>query len=216
MSYKKTGWLALVAAVLLFTGVSSANAAIDPDKLQADLNNLVIQGRSIVTSMNSTTLSTSNIVSNMASLQTNMAGFSTAVGALHAYLTIGDGSTGSFSLTPQHLLALQNLSTIISSITTGTSRLSGQATMLAPGVFPTSLNTSFNSMLRLSDDIGLMANRILEMSDKILIMADNIGEMADRILITQMIQSNNLALVVNATLLTQQNAILMMDKFIWF
>ena len=49
-------------------------------------------------------------------------------------------------------------------------------------------------MLRLSDDIGIMANRILEMADKILEMADKIGEMSDRIVETQKIQSENLDL----------------------
>jgi len=48
------------------------------------------------------------------------------------------------------------------------------------------LNTTNATVLRLSDDIGVMADRIL-------LMAGEIGVMADRILETQRIQSTNLA-----------------------
>jgi len=69
------------------------------------------------------------------------------------------------------------------------------------------LNDGIAAVLRLSDDIGTMADRIGEMSDKILVMSDNIGTMADRILVTQQIQSQNLQ-VTEATLLqTQANAL---------
>jgi hypothetical protein len=76
------------------------------------------------------------------------------------------------------------------------------------------LESSLTSMLRLSDDIGVMADRILEMADQILIMADNIGIMADRILATQVIQGDNLQVIVDASLATQKNILMVFSMFL--
>ncbi len=51
--------------------------------------------------------------------------------------------------------------------------------------YETTLKSVSKTVLRLSDDIGVMADRILDMADKI-------GVMADRIVTTQEIQSRNL------------------------
>lgn len=67
--------------------------------------------------------------------------------------------------------------------------------------------SALSAMLRLSQDIGAMADRILEMADRILVMADNIGLMADRILVTQQLQNANVALIQAAILATQQNLV---------
>jgi len=76
-----------------------------------------------------------------------------------------------------------------------------------------SANTEYvRAMLRLSDDIGLMADRILEMADKILIMADDIGDMADRILETQRIQGENVRLTEANILKTQDNLNSILNK----
>jgi len=83
--------------------------------------------------------------------------------------------------------------------------LSETIIVLAPITSLSVLESSLMAMLRLSDDIGTMADRILEMADKILLMADNIGTMADRILATQIIQSNNLQVITDASLTTQEN-----------
>jgi len=61
------------------------------------------------------------------------------------------------------------------------------------------VNTDYvASMLRLSDDIGRMADRILDTEKEI-------GQMSDRILETQKIQSQNLALTQRNILSAQQN-----------
>ncbi|WP_175452457.1 hypothetical protein [Thiohalomonas denitrificans] len=44
-------------------------------------------------------------------------------------------------------------------------------------------------------------------------MADNIGTMADRILLTQVIQNGNIELVLNATLVTQQNLLTLANDY---
>ncbi|WP_457745402.1 hypothetical protein [Sulfurimonas sp.] len=62
-----------------------------------------------------------------------------------------------------------------------------------------------NAMLRLSDDIGAMADRIGEMADRIVATEILIGDMADRILATQELQSSNLALTQANLLKAQEN-----------
>jgi len=62
-----------------------------------------------------------------------------------------------------------------------------------------SVNTEYvNAMLRLSDDIGTMADRIVTTEKEI-------GVMADRILETQRIQNENVALTQKNILSAQQN-----------
>ena len=92
--------------------------------------------------------------------------------------------------------------------------LTGQIVALSSVTTSTTLDASLTSMLRLSDDIGVMADRILEMSDQILIMADNIGLMADRILATQIIQGDNLQVIIDASLETQKNILLLFSMFL--
>ena len=59
------------------------------------------------------------------------------------------------------------------------------------------LDAMLKTTLRLSDDIGVMADRILDMADKI-------GVMADRILETQRIQSKNLEATMKLTQMAMQ------------
>ncbi len=61
--------------------------------------------------------------------------------------------------------------------------------------YQNTFETLIRTTLRLSDDIGIMADRILFTEEQIGIMADRIGEMADRILETQRIQNENIARV---------------------
>ncbi|WP_345987098.1 hypothetical protein WCX18_07995 [Sulfurimonas sp. HSL1-2] len=83
--------------------------------------------------------------------------------------------------------------------------LSTDLQMLSSSMNAATLNDGITAMLRLSDDIGTMADRIGEMADKILIMSDNIGLMADRILETQQLQNDNVALTQSTLLQTQKN-----------
>ena len=62
-----------------------------------------------------------------------------------------------------------------------------------------------NAMLRLSDDIGTMADRIGEMADRIVATELQIGVMADRILETQSLQNVNVAMTQANLLKAQEN-----------
>ena len=71
------------------------------------------------------------------------------------------------------------------------------------------LTASLQSMLQLSADIGVMANRILEMGDLILVMADNIGLQAEQILLTQQAMNVNVATTQAAILGAQDMTIML-------
>lgn len=71
---------------------------------------------------------------------------------------------------------------------------------------PASVNITYvEAMLRLSDDIGTMADRIGEMADRIVSTELQIGIMADRILDTQRLQNENVALTQANLLKAQEN-----------
>lgn len=67
-----------------------------------------------------------------------------------------------------------------------------QAFFLDPfeNVVENMMQSMLDTMLALSDDIGVMADRILLMADNILIMADKIGEMSDRIVATEQLMAD--------------------------
>jgi hypothetical protein len=82
-----------------------------------------------------------------------------------------------------------------------------QIDALAPVTNSAVLADATASMLRLTQDIGVMSGRIMEMADKIIVMADNIGVMAGRIVETEQIQQTNLVLTQNSLLSAQSTTI---------
>jgi len=111
------------------------------------------------------------------------------------------------TLDQNSLQALEDMSRTVTSMANRTTGLSVSLGLLDVTADKLLISSGMTAMLRLSDDIGVMADRILEMADKILVMADNIGIMADRIIQTQLIQSENLAQTQTFLLITQQNII---------
>jgi hypothetical protein len=202
-------------AVILITGLAAVpaqSATLDPVKLTQDLNTLVLQGDDLVAAMSKITLTPLTMSTQLSTIETSAAAYLKNVGTV--YQTVANAvETSTFSVTNEMLVPLQTLATITASLGSGFLVLSQSTVTLASSTSLTTLQSSMAAMLRLSDDIGMMADRILEMADKILIMADNIGLMADRILATQVIQSDNLKVVVDAVLQSQQNSILLIAMF---
>ena len=192
---------------LLLTGPGPARAALDPLTLTGEIDGLNQQGSDLVESINSTILNPFTAAGRLATLETDMTNYSNDVFAV--YDTILGAVDSTMSLDNDLLTSLQDLSSTMAALSQGTMGLSSQLAAIAGS----GMDSSFSSMLRLSDDIGVMANRILEMADKILLMADNIGLMADRILETQVIQNNNIELVINASLQTQRNMLALIQLF---
>ncbi len=204
--------LIMVMTVLLGIAAGPATAALNPTNFEEELAQLVIDGNVLLADMENMALSSFSMASQVSSLETSVQTYLYSVGNLYKTVAASTDNT-TMSLTGDMLVPLQTLATISASLSQGLMNLSGQMVNLAPYTALTTLDASLASMLRLSDDIGVMADRILEMADKILIMADNIGIMADRILATQVIQSDNLVVLVDAGMTTQKNLLMLFSMY---
>ena len=186
---------ACFALALSFAAALPAHAALDAPALQARLDALNAQGRDLLAQVRA-----ARTPLQIAALQGPSAAYAEQLGL--ATTELADGTPAA---TPQILVGLALLSNNQVALSREVSRMGAGAPLGLAGTLLTSLTATYATILRLSDDIGVMADRIGEMADRILIMADKIGEMADRILVTQQIQSANYALAVEAILQTQRN-----------
>lgn len=196
--------------LILFTGLNIAQAA-DSATLNDDLDDLVAQGNDLLTSVNTTVLYPFTMASRLGDLADSVSVYNAQVIAVYQNLA---ETGGTISVTDDTLANLEALGTVSASLAQGVLALSAEVAVLAPATGLSSLENALYSMLQLSSDIGVMADRILEMAGLIMLMADNIGIMADRILATQVIQNGNLALVVDAMLQTQENTLLLFGLYL--
>lgn len=196
--------LAALAAASLATSPAPARA-LDAATLQSDLDALVADGDALVAAYRATLLTSTRMDDQLAALETRTVSWLADVQGVHAAIVASQGST--LALTTGILADLDRLALTGSVLAAELQRLSAQAVALSAVTWRSTLEVSLHTILRLSDDIGTMADRILEMANKILLMADQIGLMADRILATQTLQNTNVKLVVDAILVTQQNVI---------
>ncbi len=203
----------LAATFIVFImSITNAQAALVATTLTSDIDNLILQGNDLLVTIDATTLTSTSMSSQLSTIETDVIDYQAQVTAVYDAIVAESGTT--FSLSDDLLVAFQTLSTVSSSLANATLGLGLQIADIASVTSTSTLSASLTTMLRLSDDIGLMADRILEMANKILIMADNIGLMADRIIATQIIQSDNLKLVINAILQTQTNTIELIKLFL--
>ena len=203
--------LASLIVLLAFTVWTSPARALDAITLTAELDSLSKQGNELLVQVSGVTLTSFTMATELETLETAVSAYTADV--IVVYESIAS-ATGTLSLSDDMLISLQNLSANSASLAQGILALSEAMVLLAPTTFTATLDSSLYAMLRLADDIGVMANRILEMADNIMVMADNIGIMADRILATQLIQNTNIALVTEATLDTQKNTITLISLFL--
>jgi hypothetical protein len=202
---------ASLLAFLAFATWTGPARALDATTLTAELDSLVQEGNQLLVEVSSVTLTSFTMATELETLDAAIGDYTAKVIAVYETT---ESASGTLSLSEDMLLGLQNLSTTSAALAQAVMALSETLILLAPTTFTATLDSSLYAMLRLSDDIGVMANRILEMADNILVMADNIGIMADRILATQLIQNTNIALVTEATLDTQKNTITLISLFL--
>ncbi|MBU0967542.1 MAG: hypothetical protein KKA54_14310 [Proteobacteria bacterium] len=204
----------VLAFVVLQTGISlsPARAALNPTNFTNDLNQLVVSGNTLLATMENVTIKSFTMASQLANLENSVQTYLDSVGTVYRTVS-GSQDNTTMSLTDEMLVPLQTLAAISASLSQSSTALMTQIVVLAPFTSLSTLSASLDSILRLSSDIGVMADRILEMADMILIMADNIGIMADRILATQVIQGDNLNIVVAASLETQKNILMLFSMF---
>ncbi|MFV9616242.1 MAG: hypothetical protein ACNYZG_09810 [Gammaproteobacteria bacterium] len=192
--------LPVILSLLVSTVITNtANAATSA--LASDLQDLVAQGNNVNTQLSAASLNIDNSCTELGSAIASVEAFTAAVEAVSGELS------APLSLDVDSITALDDLSIVSANIASVLPVLSADISVISANSDLADIQAALDTMLKLSDDIGIMADRILEMADKILLMADNIGLMADRILLTQQIQSSNLALTQAFMLGTQENMI---------
>ena len=195
-------------ALFLFAAASQPARALDAATLQTRLDQLNAQGAALLSQARAVRGGLLFAPLQLGALQNASADYAESVDRAVGLLAL---ETGTLQVTPQVLVSLNALTANQAALSRETSRMGSGATLINFTSPNGNLVATYATILRLSDDIGLMADRIGEMADRILVMADKIGEMADRILVTQRIQSANLALTLDAIMQTQQNMLLMMQ-----
>ncbi len=200
MQKKAAGLFALMLGLLLVHPVLAGKpAAASP--LATDLQALVTEGNTLNSQLAGITLAADTLCGDL--LHANQA----ANDYINNITAVEAGLSAPLSLDADVLQALEDLSAVFVSLGSEAVRLSTDLNTLSRTAEQINIAEGISAMLRLSDDIGVMADRIGEMADNILVMADNIGIMADRILLTQQIQNENVALTQASILTTQQNVI---------
>ncbi|MCK7479011.1 MAG: hypothetical protein M0C28_17825 [Candidatus Moduliflexus flocculans] len=189
-----------------FAVVLSLIALPSQASLTTDLQGLVAGATTLKTRLAGISMSAPGACAELGTLNTSIEDYNASVGGVTARLA------APLTLTSTDLTSLADLSSLARGMAGDAARLS-QDLRTVEGVYQLfEYRAALSAMLRLSDDIGTMADRILEMADRILVMADNIGLMADRILITQQLQNSNVALTQAAILTTQQNLVALSDS----
>lgn len=174
--------------------------------LTTDLQGLVSSYTTVNNQLKTMTFTSSASCLQLGTLNTSIENYNASMQGVYAQLS------SPLTLTQTDLASLNDLSVLARSMSAEAARLAVEMRTIEDIYNLFEYRAALSAMLRLSDDIGTMADRILEMADRILVMADNIGVMADRILLTQQLQNANVALTQAAILTTQQNVVALSDS----
>lgn len=175
------------------------------------LAGLIAEGTLLTAKLNAIIFNPFMMKSQMQTAASDVRKFADKVKVVHA-TTLAQTNSGTSYVSPQSLLNQQNMNIMLGSLATVLDSYTIAIGGLQAITSRPTLNDSMKSMLQLSADIGLMANRILEMGDTVLAMADNIGMVADQILVTQQLQNTNIAVTQASVLGAQTFAIGVLKK----
>lgn len=184
------------ASPLLLLVLFLANAHAS---LTTDLQALVSQGSALDANLSAFSFDQGDDCSDLGTLNTSVEQYIGSIEAVYAQLS------APLSLTEEDLTSLDDLSTVSRSMAQESVRIALELNSIESVADLFEYRAGLSAMLRLSDDIGTMADRILEMANRILVMADNIGSMADKIVFTMTLQSTNMQFIQASLLTTQQN-----------
>jgi hypothetical protein len=159
-------------------------SVIETSSYNVSLANLITNGNLLAARMSAVVLSPWTMSTQLASVATDVRTFLDQVKAAES-LVSADAAGNTLYVSADTLTQLADLSLMLTSLGTAVDGYVIAIDGLKAMTSDSTLYASLKSMLTLSADIGLMANRILEMGDQILLMADNIGLQADQILVTQ-------------------------------
>ena len=196
--------LPAVVLVTVTLACPPAHAGTSP---AVPLQDLVTQGNTLDAQLAGMTLTTGNSCVQLGSANAAVAAFANQI------QQVTTGFSAPLTLDVSSLTSLNSLSSLALSMSVRAKALSLDVKSISGMTDMSDYQASLSAMLRLSQDIGVMADRILEMANKILLMADNIGTMADRILVTQQLQNTNIALTQASILTTQQNMVALSRTF---
>jgi hypothetical protein len=185
------------------TNVLNLVAQSDTSAYDLDLANQLSLATLLEVDMNAVLLSAENAAGELAAIETDVDALKTLILNTDNALST-DAASNTLYINQQSLITLLDLSGKLGAFAVA---VQGYAVAIdglnAISATPT-LTDSVGSVLRLSDDIGVMAGRIGEQADLILAMADNIGVQSDQILLTQQQQSLNVAATQAALLQAQE------------
>lgn len=188
------------------TNILALVSVVETDTYNLTLEQLVLDGQLLAARMAAVVLSPWTMKTQLSTVATDVHTYLDQVKAAQATM-VQDSTTSTTYLNTTPLLNLGNLSTMLTSLAMAMDGYVLAIDSLDAMTSSTTLSASLKSMLQMSADIGLMANRILEMGDLTLAMADNIGMTADQILATQQLQSVNVATTQASILAAQELAI---------
>ncbi|UPT78363.1 hypothetical protein MN086_04260 [Sulfurovum sp. XGS-02] len=184
----------LASSLLLIVFMVNAHAAFS-----TDMQSLVNQGNSLDSNLSSFSFDQGDDCSQLGTLNTSIETYIESIEMVYAQLS------SPLSLTQGDLTSLDDLSNISRSMAQESMRIALELNSIESVADIFEYRAGLSAVLRLSDDIGTMADRILEMANRILIMADNIGSMADKIVFTMTLQSTNMQFIQASLLTTQEN-----------
>ncbi len=187
--------------IIKFFALFAFSATLLQADLKTDLANINTTMLELNSIISSTDLTSDTMCASLISLNKQ------AKAIVNEIVLVNESFSTPITLDNETLSLTENLFVTTASLSSQSSLLSDELTLIEPNTNAFILSDSITAMLQLSSDIGEMADRIGEMADNILIMSDNIGLMADRILETQVIQSENLAVTQNTLLQTQTNTL---------
>lgn len=179
---------------------------IEDSSYQLTLENLIAQGYLLAARMSAVMLNPFTMSTQLSSVADDVHSYLDTVTAAGALID-QDTATRTLYTTAHELVELGNLSLMLTSLAGAVDGYTMAIGGLQAFTSKPRLSASLKSMLKLSADIGVMANRVLEMADQILLMADNIGLQADQILATQQAMNVNVAFTQGAILGAQEMAI---------
>ena len=199
--------LQLTTATLLTTQENALKlvAVVADSSYNVSLDSLIANGGRLAARMSAVVLNPLTLDKQLATVASDVRTFLDQVKAVNGTIEL-DASRKTLYQTADALTKLGSTAAMLNGLSTA---LNGYVIALGGLQSITSaskLTPSMKSMLQMSADIGIMANRILEMADQILAMADNIGMQADQILATQAAMNGSVA-TTQASILNAQTAV---------
>lgn len=200
--------MAFIQSAMLTTqeNMVQLNGSLSSIIYNVTLGQIVISGNGLVTDMNTTVLSDTNMAAELSQLELRAAELETAVIALYTFVNTNSAEVSHY-LNGDTLTYFTDLSEINAALAMSIELFAQRVESIAPLTQAPVLSDATDAMLKLANDIKIMGDRMLEMTDKIIVMADNIGMMSVRIVEVQGIMNDDAALTATSLSASQRIAV---------